>query len=1037
MTAQMPNFQYTRLAYQAQAVASVAAVFDDVRFYPAHRPQMNPYFKLDAMADVLLENIATVRAENGVKQGRLAVGARVKPLDLPPHANPANLTAEAIKAEFAVKARRSKPRNALVPDPDAPAPVGLNIDVLMETGTGKTFTFIETCFKLHQRHKLAKFIILVPSNAIRQGTIKSLKTTADFFAREYGNQKITVFNYSARTVQGFIQQSNAGISVLVATYQSFAGDSKVINKRGVEANLFGSAKSYMEALSALRPVMLIDEPHRFEGAKTQEYLAKFNPLFTLRFGATFKDDAYLNLVYTLDSFDAFQQKLVKSITVDTVGSTEPNTHALRYAAMGGAAGDRTARLEYQTLEGKNAAVSLSGKSNVGELTGIHYLDGYVVETITAKELVFTNGYALPLGEASSYGMLADDMQRLMMARTVANHFEREEALFKRGVKALSLFFIDAVGKYMPEVGSTAKPAVLRDCFEAAYRAELAVTLAKPDLDPAYRAYLQRSEGDIAAVHKGYFARSNTEKSEEAAVKLILEEKEKLLSFDTDLRFVFSMWALQEGWDNPNVFTLCKLAPSASKITKLQQIGRGLRLAVNQRLERIKADETDFDDINQLVVVVPATEGNFVEAIQSEIAAHSVKRISTQFDDAGLVNCGAVANAFLANRVLLLLESLGVVSLDEMGRAKIALDAAAFAAQRDGVAQALAAVKGVNVQPTLKFLENCIAGVTQVRDKAKAKSDVLTVNPQRYTAFKALWENLNRHATYDFELNTPKLIENVLVEIGRSFDVLPRMATVTTQTHVEDVLEVRSNTREYEVRPYSAYTLGEFVRALAQQTKLSYQTVATVLRRMPADKFAMIAKNENRALKVLVGKFEVCIYDLIVNKLSYDVREIKVQTMLTDAAGDLVANIKASSFGKNTVVMGNAAVREKSLFNEALMPVDSEIEQTTVRESSLDTISVFAKLPNIKIPTPIGAYNPDFGYVVQRGSAKALYLVVEAKGYDVLEQVGRSERFKIDSAKKFFAALQAHGFEASYQTKLNGDALTDLISSLGGASVAHD
>lgn len=201
-------------------------------------------------------------------------------------------------------------------------------------------------------------------------------------------------------------------------------------------------------------------------------------------------------------------------------------------------------------------------------------------------MVFTNGFTLSLGEQSSYGMLADDIQRIIIQTTIRNHFEREEMLFKRGIKALSLFFIDSVPKYMPDGN---KPAVVRDWFEVAYKAELEIVLAKNGLDIDYRKYLERTQNKVSEVHKGYFSKSRSEKSEEEAIKLILEEKEKLLSFDTDLRFIFSMWALQEGWDNPNIFTLCKLAPSNSKITKLQQIGRGLRLAVNQSLVRLASD----------------------------------------------------------------------------------------------------------------------------------------------------------------------------------------------------------------------------------------------------------------------------------------------------------------------------------------------------------------------------------------------------------------------------------------------------------------
>lgn len=399
------QFQYTRLAYQAQAVNSVFEVFADVRFVSPQGVHANPTYVPHEAQNAIKANIERMQADNGIKTGVVDV-------------------------------------------PHTPTP-GLSLDVLMETGTGKTFTFIETIHRLRQKYGLSKFIVLVPSNAIRQGTVKTLQTTADFFSKEYSNQKINVFNYSDKTVKGFIHAANAGISVMVATYQSFAGDNKIINKRGVESNLFGQAKSYMEALAAIRPVLIIDEPHRFEGKVVKEYLPKFNPILTLRFGATFKRDEFKNLIYTLDSLEAFRQRLVKGITVDTVGSGADMGQTLLLSEVTGNAKERTAHVNYQTTAGKTASVELRAKDNLGEKTGLSWLEGHVVESVTTKELVFTNGFSLPVGEPTAYGMLADEVQSLLVQRTVANHFEREEELYKRGIKAISLFFIDAVYKYLP------------------------------------------------------------------------------------------------------------------------------------------------------------------------------------------------------------------------------------------------------------------------------------------------------------------------------------------------------------------------------------------------------------------------------------------------------------------------------------------------------------------------------------------------------------------------------------------------------------
>lgn len=984
MTAQ---FQYTRLAYQAQAVNSIFEVFADVRFVAPTGVHANPTYVAHEAQKTIRANIERIRAENQVQAGEVDVAGSLTP--------------------------------------------ALSLDVLMETGTGKTFTFIETIHRLHQKYQLSKFIVLVPSNAIRQGTVNTLQSTADFFAKEYNNQKINVFNYSDKTVKGFIHAANAGISVMVATYQSFAGDGKIINKRGVESNLFGQAKSYMEALAAIRPVLIIDEPHRFDGKVVKEYLPKFNPLLTIRFGATYKRDEFKNLVYTLDSLEAFRQRLVKGITVDTVGTGSSMAQSLQLLQVTGTAKERLAQVSYQTSAGKTATTELKAKDNLGEKTGLAYLDGHVVESVTTKELVFTNGFALPLGEATAYGMLADEVQSLLVQCTVANHFEREQALFKRGIKAISLFFIDAVAKYLPD---GTKPAVLRETFERHYKTELGKVLADPDLDPDYRAYLERSVADVSRVHKGYFARSHSEKGEEDAIKLILQEKEKLLSFDTDLRFIFSMWALQEGWDNPNVFTLCKLAPSNSKITKLQQIGRGLRLAVNQQLERVHSDDAAFDEINDLVVVVPASEGDFVRAIQSEITSHSVKRVAGVFDDGVLAEFGVAASTRQANKVLDALAALGVIALDDLsGQATILWQRPQYQAQRESIVFALKQVTGMtpdNVQNMLRYLDLFFDGAGQVKAKKNKQTPVLTVNPGQYQKFKHLWQNLNRHAVLRYELDTDQLKLNVLASIERNFDVRPLSVTVTTTSGVQNMHQATATQGQYTIKPHSVYTLAQFVRELANMTRLSIHTVSDILCRMPADKFAQIKHNENRALLNLRDLIQRCIHELVVNKVCYELREIRVETSLTDKTGQLLKTIPFSLCGAETHNVDNPAVRERSLYEDPLMPVDSQIERDTVDESNQKTITVFAKLPKINIPTPLGNYNPDFGYVIsQEGRAQALYLVVETKGYDSLQDIPERERWKIASAKHFFAALKDQGVEVHYKTKINHDALAQVMQEI--------
>ncbi|MCX8519455.1 MAG: DEAD/DEAH box helicase family protein [Methylophilaceae bacterium] len=976
----MPTFQYSHLPHQTQAVDSIAEVFANVGFaMDADNRYANP--TLMANSAHLQANIVRIRAQNHITAGDLVCDNN------------------------------------------------LSLDILMETGTGKTFTFIAAIHRLHRHYRLAKFIVLVPSNAIRLGTLKSLQTTASFFAREYDNQKINVFNYSEKTVQGFIHASNSGISVLVATYQSFNKDKNTINQRGVEANLFGHAKSYMEALAAIRPVLIIDEPHRFEGAQTQSYLAKFCPLFTLRFGATFKDRAYTNLIYTLDSPSAFAQGLVKGIDVDAVGVVG-NTITLCLQAVSGGMGQRLGTVQYQTATDKSKSVEMQKNDNLGDKTGLAFLNGYVVEDITLKELRFSNGFSLSLLAEVNCGALADEVQSLIIQRSIINHFEREEWLFQRGIKALSLFFIDAVAKYLPLANH---PAVLRELFEKHYRTQLNATLAKADLDPSYRAYLMRTAQDLGRVHKGYFARSHTEKGEEEAIKLILQDKEKLLSFDTDLRFIFSMWALQEGWDNPNVFTLCKLAPSPSSISKLQQIGRGLRLAVNQQLERITANDDEFGAINRLTVVVPNSEGDFVAAIQSEMSAHSVGGVARTFSDQTLVSYGVAYTTRTANKVLDTLAALGIVSInDANGEATLLLNQADYQAQRAMMQTKVAEIAHAHADKLVACLDAYYQSAGRVRLKENRRQAMLTPDPARYKAFKNLWQNLNRDAVLHYDLDGQQLINNAVASINQQFTVPALQMSVTHYQHVEKTHANTQHSTTQTTYRQSLYHLHDFIRELAQQTRLSIHTITAILQAMSAGKFAQIKHNEHRALQTLRELIVREVYALLVNKVSYELREIRVKTALTDNTGTLLKTIPASSCGDEIHAIKNQALRSVSLYQEHFVPVDSQIERTTIDEANNLAILVFAKLPRINIPTPDGHYNPDFGYVIQQNEhSQALYLVVETKGYDHESDIPSDEQQKISSAKCFFDALKQRGMKVSFYTKINATKLAELIDQCVG------
>ena len=977
----MLKIKFDRLDYQELAVNSISDVFKNIAFKTNDNKKSNPSFDLESSKSILVNNITKVREINKVDIGDISI------------------------------------KDELV------------IDTLMETGTGKTFTFLESIYRLNRDYKLCKFIILVPSNPIRQGTIKNINITKEFFTKEYGKQ-ISVYNYSEKTVLNYINASSQNISVLVSTYQSFNKATNSINKNKIEQTLIGRSRSYMQAIGHLRPVIIIDEPHRFEGKQTAKYLKEFNALFTLRFGATFKGDEYKNLIYTLDSVDAFSRGLVKAITVDTVGNENVDNHTIRLKEVKGAnQKDYVAKIEYKDINSKTKATELKHGENLGEKVGIEYLNSYIVEKITKNEVIFTNGISILLGESESYGVLLDEVQKAIVDTAIKNHFEREEELFKLNIKSLCLFFIDRVDKYLTDEGINGKLALL---FETLYLKNLEQILKKDNLDEDYKKYLLKTKDSVKEVHSGYFAKSKKEGDEAEAIELILNKKEELLSFDSDLRFIFSQWALQEGWDNPNVMTLCKLAPSNSKISKLQQIGRGLRLAVNQDGKRITKDDSNFDFVNELFVVIPSTEENFVTSIQKEISENSIRQVSKLFNEDIMVENHIASTSRAATRLLDKLDEIGFISIDDNDMSEIIISKEDYST-RSKELESLD-IKGCDNSKLKEYFDSFFK--TTNRIKAKDRSDKkekgkIKIHQENFQKFKTLWDNLNYDAVVKYDINSEVLIEKARDKINENFTISGQDIIVKRDKNIEDKDKHDSEKETISVETHSIFTLYEFVKALSNSTKLSMQTIAKVLHGIKKEKFDLIYQNENLALKKIEEQLVSSIYEVIINKISYDLKEIKTcNTSLTDKNGNLKEFIPEGSLGTETYKIKSKNIRELSIYDEDFMEVDSNIEKLTIDESSDKRITVFGKLPKVNIPTAHGRhYNPDFGYVIESKEGKELYFVVESKGYDKFDDISTKEKLQIKSAEAFFKKLREMGVNVEYQTKLNSPDLSQIISDI--------
>ncbi|WRB44570.1 type III restriction-modification system endonuclease [Helicobacter pylori] len=960
------KIKFKRLDYQEKCLNQILGVFKGIDLRgPENDIQRiaNPVFEIGVVKDILLENIENLRSKQKITQGSVGIDK------------------------------------------------SLNCDILMETGTGKTFCFLECVYALHKNYHLSKFIVLTPSNAIKLGVLKSVEITREFFKSEYSTHL-----ESYEDIERFILASNHKCCVLVMTFSAFNKEKNTINQSCLEnINLFNGAKSYMQALTSIRPIVIMDEPHRFLGDKTKKYLEQLNALITLRFGATFKDD-YNNLIYALDSKKAFDCALVKSISVASVGESDEYFLELKETNKK----QNEATINYTNLENKTQSVKVKTHDNLGVLIQISALEDYIVEKITKTEVRFLNDFNLLLDQKEPFSHLLEGEQEVMLKEAIKSHFEREEGLFKKGIKALCMVFISGVNSYLSENEQPAKLALL---FEKLYQQKLEEVLKKP-LDENYRAYLERTKDAIYKVHGGYFAKSKKESDEAQVIALILKEKEKLLSFDSDLRFIFSQWALQEGWDNPNVMTICKLAPSHSNITKLQQIGRGLRLAVNDKGERITKEHADFDFVNELVVIVPQVEGDFVGAIQQEISEHSL--IKQAFSGEELEKSGIVKKGYYG--VLLeTLEGLGFGEKTDDENFKLTLNQNEFL-KKEPELENLKNETYLDFEKLKDFLKDRLVGHFRVRDKNERKTEKIKINKENFKKFETLWEGLNHQARIAYAIDSESLIDEIVKKINTSFNVSSKSVSVTMHKKVETMVN-NPKKKTFEIKSACVWSLHEFISALSNKMKLSFKSVAKVLENIDENKFNEIKKNEQEGLRRLEELFLEIIYQNIKDKISYQMRETTIKNKKNDAFYDEKGEIREfldGSLGVDKYEIKNSSAQEKCLY-ENFMQVDSEIEKDTIEESNDTKIIVFGKLPRVKIPVGLNqTYSPDFGYVVENNDKKVL-LVVETKGVEHENELRDEEKRKISTAKKFFEALKKQGVNIEYKTKMEKDQLSALIN----------
>ena len=631
-----------------------------------------------------------------------------------------------------------------------------------------------------------------------------------------------------------------------------------------------------------------------------------------------------------------------------------------------------------------------------------------------KEIIFNNGFTLPLGELEPCSELKQTVQKKMLEQAIGLHFQKERVLFSQNIKALSLFFIDRVDDYL---GTEKEQGKLAKDFERLYQEKKEEVLHQTNLSKNYRAYLERD----GRVHNGYFSRSNREQDNQETIDLILRKKEELLSLDTSLRFIFAKWALQEGWDNPNIFTLTKLAPSASTISKLQQIGRGLRLAVNQKGDRITRENENFSSVNLLDVVVAQDEIDFVQGIQDNISENSLGIRLNKFKNTDLIAAGIFTNEREANKEIVWLDSLGFIEANDNYSCELVLSKDEFQERKTKI----------NNEKLLAYLENIYRVKDRVKISSRGKQKV-KINKKNFAKFKELWENLNSKAVYRYKIDSKNLQQNIIKAINEDNQIKEIKLVKTTTTKAEEEQEAEEQTVILDGIQGDNMSIQDFFHRLCQNTLLSLKTLLVVMKNISTEKYSSVQKNPRFALQKIS---EICIaetHKLMVQGIGFEIVETKIKTTsITDENGVPLKEIDLSSLGIEDYRLKSKVVKDKSLF-ENYIAVDSEIEKTTTEESNIKDIEVFAKLPKIGIDTPIGKYTPDFAFVVQgeqnKEFSKKLYLVMETKGYESRNEIPQSQQNKISVGKKFCEALQKKNKDLNihFKTKINRERLSDII-----------
>ena len=925
-----------------------------------------------------------------------------------------------------------------------------SLDVEMETGTGKTYVYIKTMYELNKHYGWSKFIVVVPSIAIREGVKKSFETTQDHFMEQYG-KKVRFFVYNSSNLNQLDAfSSNSGINVMIINMQAFntsmkeGGKSKEARIIYDKRDEFGSRRP-IDVIKANNPIIILDEPQKMGGDATQKALQNFNPLFCLNYSATHKE--HHNLVYALDAVDAYNQRLVKRIEVkgfQVKNFRGTDKYLYLESIIVSPKHPPRARIEFEVKYDKSINREmriLSVDDNLYELSkNMEQYRGYRISEIDpiAGSVTFTNGEVIHKGDV--VGDISEkDMRRIQIRETIISHMEKEEELFNRGIKTLSLFFIDEVAKYRAyDEEGTELLGEYGQMFEEEYRDVVNdyITL----FDTPYQKYLKSIE--VEDTHKGYFSIDKKGRAVNSSIKrgsdfsddisaydLILKNKERLLSFGEPARFIFSHSALREGWDNPNVFQICTLKHSDSTTMKRQEVGRGLRLCVNQdgfRMDEQSLGKDLVHKVNRLTVVANESYKEFVTDLQrqiKEVLYDRPTKASKEYFVGKTVQVDGIPQKISDRQATAIYRYLlknDYIDDNEhiTDQYRADLDNNALAPLADELKPISEGIHKL-IQSIFndKIFENMIGN----GNETTVPSNDLNENFAK-KEFQTLWNYINHKYAYTVDFDSIELIRKSIEQIDRELFVSQLQYTVSKseQRDVMDVNMVRESNSFYEAKS-STTTLKhsetsqikyDLIGKIAEGTVLTRKTVAAILHGISPIKFAMFKYNPEEFITKVIRLIKEQKANMIVEHISYDQIEGTYDSSIFTAE-------KHASFDK--------AYRAEKHIQDYVF-TDGTAEKSVERKfaEELDgakEVCVYAKLPKgFAIPTPVGSYSPDWAIAFYEGTVKHIYFIAETKGTMESLELRPIEKAKISCARKLFNEISTenvvyHDVD-SYQSLLN-------------------